>query len=435
MAKYLVMEKALYETKVAYDGDNIRLSMPLLKVDQEKRIVHGFATLDNLDKQDDIVTKAASVKAFERFRGNIREQHDPHKAVGRIVTFREDSVTDPETLKTYNGVFVSAYVSKGAEDTWQKVLDGTLTGFSIGGSIKETEKAYDEDVDKTIRIIHDYDLVELSLVDNPANQLANVISIEKLDNGTVHVDTPLVKGGIENIFWCKEDNLVILKCTEEETCAVCNAAMANVGFVESNDTSKQLTIKTSLESFRKNAVTGDTEKEIVKEANIMAEDTVVEETVAEEVTKSEETIEESAPEMEAEVEKADEASETEAEVDEVEKSEDANEAVEAEVVEKDSAADKVDELNSLLVSSLSTLTDAVKSLNDKIEEMNKSLNGVQSEVAEVKGSAESLGKRVDAVEDTTAFRKSGDLGEVVQEQVMQKSASPWGGRFLNSADL
>jgi len=425
----------LYETKVAYDGDNIRLSMPLYKVDQEKRIVHGFATLDNLDKQDDIITKAASVKAFERFRGNIREQHDPHKAVGRIVTFREDSIYDAETAKTYNGVFVSAYVSKGAEDTWQKVLDGTLTGFSIGGSIKEVEKAYDEDVDKSIRIIHDYDLVELSLVDNPANQLANVISIEKLDNGTMHIDTPLIKGGIENIFWCKEDNIVILKCTEEERCAVCNAGMANVGFVESNDIDKRTTIKSSLDSFKKNAVTGDTEKEIVKEANIMAEDAIVEEAVTEEVIKSEDTVEESAPEVEAEVEKADEAPEAEAEVEEVEKSDETVEAVEAEVVEKDSAADKVDELNSLLVSSLSTLADAVKGLNEKIDAMNKSINGVQSEVAEVKGSTDNLGKRVDAVEDTTAFRKSGDLGEVVQEQVMQKSASPWGGRFLNSADL
>ena len=76
------MENGLYETKVAFESDNIRLSMPLMKVDKERRLVHGFATLDNLDKQADIVTKAASVGAFTRFRGNIREQHDPHKAVG-----------------------------------------------------------------------------------------------------------------------------------------------------------------------------------------------------------------------------------------------------------------------------------------------------------------------------------------------------------------
>ena len=418
----------MYETKVALDSDNIRLSMPLVKVDEEKRIVHGFATLDNLDKQDDIVTKAASVAAFERFRGNIREQHDPHKAVGRIVSFKEDSIYDPETGKTYNGVFVSAYVSKGAEDTWQKVLDGTLTGFSIGGSIKDTEKAYDDEADKAIRIIHKYDLVELSLVDNPANQLANVISIEKFDNGEMTINTPLMKGGIDNIFWCKEDNLVVLKATDEERCAVCDETMANIGFAESNDIDKRTTIKTSLENFKKGTTVTNVTDQTVKEASKVAEDTIVDEVVAEEVAKSEEIVEESAPEMEAEVEKADEAPEAEAEVDEVVKSDEAVEADEPVAVEKDATASLVDELNNQLVSSLTTLTDSVKSLNDKIEEMNKSLISVKSE-------SESLGKRVDAVEDTTAFRKSGDLGEVVQEQEIQKSESPWGGRFLTTTDL
>ena len=38
------------------EGNNVRISMPLTKVDAERRIVSGFATLDNLDRQNDIVT-------------------------------------------------------------------------------------------------------------------------------------------------------------------------------------------------------------------------------------------------------------------------------------------------------------------------------------------------------------------------------------------
>ena len=38
------------------DGENLRLSMPFSKVDKERRLVSGFASLDNLDKQMDIVT-------------------------------------------------------------------------------------------------------------------------------------------------------------------------------------------------------------------------------------------------------------------------------------------------------------------------------------------------------------------------------------------
>ena len=68
------------------NGDSVRLSMPLTKVDEGRRIVSGFASLDNLDKQDDIVTTEASMEAFAKFRGNIREMHQP-SAIGKMVSF------------------------------------------------------------------------------------------------------------------------------------------------------------------------------------------------------------------------------------------------------------------------------------------------------------------------------------------------------------
>ena len=420
----------MYETTISLKDNDIKLSMPLTKVDRDKRTVHGFATLDNLDKQDDIVTKEASIAAFENFKGNIREQHDPHKAVGKVVTFKEAPLYDPETDKTYEGVFVSAYVSKGAEDTWQKVLDGTLTGFSIGGSINDTEQAYDEDLDKAIRIVHQYDLLELSLVDSPANQLANVVSIEKTDSGVV-VNTPLVKGDIENVFWCPEDNLVVVKSVDEEACAICDASMANVGFVESTDIDKKSKIKKSLDEFKKNST--------VKEARNVAEDTIVEDKTetqeipvqesAEVIEKSDETVEEVTEET------TEKALDADSEVDTETKA--SNEADTEKVVEDAEvakAADQIGALNESIASSLSTLADTVAALNDKIDGLAKSVTGVESQVSQVKGSTESLGKRVDAVEDTTAFQKSADLGEIEQVQEVRKG-SPWGGRFLTSADL
>jgi hypothetical protein len=135
------------------EGNSLRLSMPIAKVDIERRIVSGFATLDNIDRQDDVVPSEASVKAFETFRGNIREMHDDKKAVGKLVSFKEDSFYDQETGKFYKGIYVSAYVSKGAQDTWEKVLDKTLTGFSIGGNVKDYEDVYNKEMDKSIRII------------------------------------------------------------------------------------------------------------------------------------------------------------------------------------------------------------------------------------------------------------------------------------------
>ena len=208
------------------DGDNVRFSMPIGKIDKERRIVSGFATLDNIDKQNDVVTTEASIEAFKKFRGNLREMHGPN-AVGKVVSFKEDRYFDPQTKKFYSGVYVSAYVSKGAQDTWEKVLDGTLTGFSIGGNITKSMDSYDEELDKAIRIVKEYELHELSLVDNPANQFANVISIEKGQLGGY-----LAKAVVDTVYWCSSDDIVRLSESSEESCPSCSTTMKKIGFVE-----------------------------------------------------------------------------------------------------------------------------------------------------------------------------------------------------------
>jgi hypothetical protein len=67
--------------------------------------------------------------------------------------------------------------------------------------------------------------------------------------------------------------------------------------------------------------------------------------------------------------------------------------------------------------------------------LSKSLESVTSEVKEVKGKFDEFGKRVDDVVADTAFRKSGDLGEIVQFEPLKVQKSLWGGRFLTSTDL
>ena len=120
------------------NGDTINFSVPFTKVNREKRTVSGFATLDNLDQTGDVVTAEASVKAFENFRGNIREMHGP-SAVGKMLSFKPETYYDSTSGEFYNGVYVETYISKGAQDTWEKVLDGTLQGFSIGGKIVDSD--------------------------------------------------------------------------------------------------------------------------------------------------------------------------------------------------------------------------------------------------------------------------------------------------------
>ncbi len=437
----MTMQKAHWDT----EGDNVRLSMPFTKVDKERRVVSGFATLDNVDKQADIVTTDASLKAFAKFRGNIREMHQP-TAVGKMISFKEDKYFDPEAKKFYSGVYVSTYISKGAQNTWEKVLDGTLSGFSIGGKMNKWDDGYDEKIDSKIRIIKDYDLVELSLVDNPANQFANVLSVEKVDGVDMikgeSLDTP-----IENVFWDAESGIVMLSENDSEVSPTSNAPMQNIGFVEKNDNEKTDMIKFLVDSAK-----GINTIEIKKEASPMNEETIT----ADIVEKSDEVVEESqvAPEADAPTEDAAEASSDDVEKsmdpdkksddmdeDEEMKSEDemkAEAAPEVDEVSKSNQviADAVTEIQGTLTSAFSDLANTVKALHEQVSALSKSIDSVKTEVTEAKGQFNEFGKRVDAVEADTAFRKSGDLGEIVQEaQSEQIEKSLWGGRFLKTADL
>lgn len=429
------------------EGNNLTLSMPIAKIDIERRIVSGFATLDNIDRQGDIVPSDASIKAFERFRGNIREMHDDKKAVGKLVSFKEDSFYDQVTGKLYKGVFVSAYVSKGAQDTWEKVLDKTLTGFSIGGSVKEYEDTYNEEIDKSIRIIKEYDLFELSLVDNPANQYANVLSIEK-----GHAGGYLAKALIENIFWCNEDDIVQLSAGSASDCPRCDKGMNNIGFVETNDAQKADVVKSIL----------STVKNDVKEVSKMENEAIENADLAEEIAKAdteetvkavaeedvEKSVEEDAVEKSEseEVEKAEAPGNSQAMEDEDEETdeEDDSEEMKGDMKKSDDEelakayAESIETTKAVanqMNSTMNMLADTIKALNEKVEELNKTVSGVKQEVDSVKNE---FGKRVDAVEKDTAFRKSGDLGEVVQESVLfekTQNKSLWGGRFLTKSDL
>ena len=442
----MTISKAHWNT----EGEALRLSMPFSKVDKERRTVSGFATLDNLDKQDDIVTTEASLKAFKKFRGNIREMHQP-SAVGKMVSFKEDKYYDAESEKMYSGVVVSAYISKGAQDAWEKVLDGTYTGFSIGGRMNKWDDGYDEKMDKQIRIIKDYDLVELSLVDSPANQFANIVSVEKVDGVDVVKGIDTV---IENVFWDKESGIVMVSENESELSPTTGNPMQNIGFVEKTDNEK-----TSMIKFLVGSAKGTNTSKIQKEANPMAKSTnkateeVVEKTdvVVEdvqvapqaeatvetaEVTKSEEVVAEAIPAND-QIETAEVAKAEEVKAEEVVKSEAVAEEVKTEEVSKSDEviADAVTEIKNTLTSAFSDLVATVKSLQEQVNAITKSIDAVSQDVSAAKDEFSEFGKRVDAVEADTAFRKSGDLGEIIQEQPAMVEKSLWGGRFLKTADL
>ena len=419
------------------DGNEMRLSMPLAKVDRENRLVSGFATLDNVDSQGDIVTSDASTKAFTRARGNLREMHQPI-AVGKIVDFREDEWYDTESEKFYRGIFVTAYVSKGAEATWEKVLDGTLTGFSIGGNILEQDNEYIADLGKSVRFIKDYELIELSLVDNPANQLANVFSITKASNGSVTVKGMAVDTEIENVFWCK-DHPQSLKASADETakCVECDSAMENIGWFETGGdrAEKVRDVVNKFLGLDANAAVNSE-----GEGGVDVSENVVEKSeTPDEVTPAEggtETVVTPAPEDRPAVDDTTDADATQVADAEAEGTEEVNEvsdgteeisqriddlhrAVEQSIEQtRSEAAERVAALEAQISEVKESFTQKASELESKFDEFGTKLEAAKSRFAE-------LEKALEAVNSSEAVKKSGD---VESTETVQKSAT-WNGAF------
>lgn len=127
-----------------------------------------------VDKQGEVVPQSATKKAVERWAArNIREMHKD-EAVGKAIDFdfRDDGTS-----------WLKGFVTAGAPLTVKKVEDGVLQMLSIGGP---TPKKMHKEMrgGKPVVVIDDFDLSEISLVDNGANpdawiSIAKAAGLEK----------------------------------------------------------------------------------------------------------------------------------------------------------------------------------------------------------------------------------------------------------------
>jgi hypothetical protein len=437
------IEKSLWSSH----GDNITLSVPFTKVNREKRTVSGFATLDNVDQTGDVVTSEASMKAFENFRGNLREMHQP-VAVGKIVSFKPETYYDPASKEFYNGVYVDAYISKGAQDTWEKVLDGTLAGFSIGGKIIESDNEVNKSTGKTVRFIKDYALMELSIVDSPANELCNILSISKM-NGQLVFKGMAADIVTENIFYCNESDSVFISTESSYDSPVTGKPATLIGWVESNDVNKAKEIDKILDLHKKSRLSTP-ETQIAKQADIEGGKEVSDNTenvVAEDAVAPEATVEDTAVDAPAEeapaVEEAPADAVADASAETLEKAADVSEVM----VDEPDFAKMLGDLKGFFSETLNKASEAnaaqVSLIKDTVETFSKSVDGRISELAEqhtalskavedIKNTIDGVEKRVDAVESETAIKKSSDLGGSQEVSTIKKSK--WNGSFLGSVN-
>jgi hypothetical protein len=134
------------------------------KVDEEARMVWGYASTEAVDCQGEVITKDAMKAAWTDYMkfANVREMHQP-SAVGLVKEYEFDDV----------GVMIGAYIVD--DNAWKKVVEKVYKGFSVGG--KKLPGGYDP----ATKIISALALSEISLVDRPANPEA-LVTMWKADN-------------------------------------------------------------------------------------------------------------------------------------------------------------------------------------------------------------------------------------------------------------
>jgi phage shock protein A len=447
---------------------SVRLSFPIAKVNKENRTVSGFATLDNIDRHGDIVTSDASEKAFARFRGNLREMHQPI-AIGKVLSFQPEEYFDKESGKTYKGIYVQTYVSKGAQDTWEKVLDGTLTGFSIGGNI--VQSAFEPGDKEDRRVIKEYDLMELSLVDTPANPLANIFSIQKNADGSHFIKGMAADTSVENVFWCKTDKIASSASDASKDCVICGTGMDNIGWIESSETEKGLAISKIVDSYlqkddapgpshsattrdgdagtidssgtinlypdqnkkiKKSESENDSENAMNKGGNEMAdENTEVVVDATTEVEKVEAPVE--APAVETPAEETVEKSVTSAEAEQpfAKMLTDLQDLF-GEALNKNSA-----DVEEKLQKSVDSVASARSEMEGAVSDIKKELTALTNNIADFFKRFEELEKRFTSYESDTAVQKSiGDVDSASRDTRLQKNLEfDWQGSFLGTDNL
>lgn len=159
----------------------------------------GVATSEDIASDGRILSYEASKAAFKEwfgrcagFGGNLRAQpHDKGEPVGRAFMYEPDD--------NARQIVVGCRISRGAEDAWQKVLDGTYRGFSIGGAIRKKEAKIVRSAnggERAVPFVTAYDVDELILCDEPSDPKATYTMIHRSADGKTVIDDAIDTGDL-----------------------------------------------------------------------------------------------------------------------------------------------------------------------------------------------------------------------------------------------
>jgi len=152
----------------------------LSKADEGRRIIAGYASVAEIDKEGDIIPISALKEGIKTLLS------DPHYA---NIMLTHNNVQIGRIIPEYNGVktqvddkglFIVAEIRKDlkiADEVWQKILDGEYNGFSIAGEILESHQECDEN--KCVKVIDKINIFEVSVCKLPMNEKSGFVILSK----------------------------------------------------------------------------------------------------------------------------------------------------------------------------------------------------------------------------------------------------------------
>jgi len=146
-------------------------------IDEDERLVSGWASVEVVDLQGDIVPISELKRAMYHFmdRGGLIMYAHSNKPVGKVLQWEVEKYpgTDVYGIRIVAKIFKDYPID---DAVWKAIKNGELRGFSIGAQARE-EKRLIKDVNGQVRevgVLHDLNLMEISIVKEPANPLALV---------------------------------------------------------------------------------------------------------------------------------------------------------------------------------------------------------------------------------------------------------------------
>lgn len=156
--------------------------LPLVKIDEEKRLIYARAAAEEPDRSGEIMDYESAKPAFtewsNRFneatgglsKGNVRVMHNPKGVAGKVtdLSFDDDARAVNVCMKIVD------------DNEWKKACEGLYTGVSVGGSYLKKWK--DGDLTR-----YTPKIAEISLVDSPCIPSARIIELQKADGSTSEI--------------------------------------------------------------------------------------------------------------------------------------------------------------------------------------------------------------------------------------------------------